>query len=144
MGRQNADQPRTLSPLGEDFFDPILLPHIPLAEEFDLDPVIRCQSLGVLAQCTPERFGELGLVEDPDLPFVRIRCHALSKTDLRQRAKQQDPVPAGEHPSDLRRVAFRQQCQAHSGMILKTGLFGSAYAGLGMERWDRRWCGQAP
>jgi hypothetical protein len=105
--------------LGQHRLDPVFLPHVAFAQELDLDPVLSRQSLGILAQRVAKRLGELGIVEDPDLSLVQIRGHPLGKADLRQRAEQQEPVPAGKHPRDLRRVAFRQQRQAHSGIIVK-------------------------
>jgi len=107
--------------LGQHRFDPIFFPDIAFAQELDLHPAFRCQPFGIVAQRVAKRLGELGIVEDPDLALIQIRGHALGKTDFRQRAEQQSPVPAGKHPGDLRRVTFRQQRQAHSGMSVESG-----------------------
>ncbi len=106
--------------LGQHRLDPIFLANVVFAQELDLDPVLGGQPFGVLAQRVAKRLGELGIVEDADLALVQIRGHALGKADLRQRAEQQYPVPAGKHPGDLRRVTFGQQRQAHSGMSVKS------------------------
>jgi hypothetical protein len=42
-----------------------------------------------------------------------------------------DPVVTGEDPSDLVPVSFRQQFDAHPGIIVNI-LFGSGLAGLGI------------
>jgi len=97
-----------IAAFGQHRLNPIFLAHIAFAQVLDLDAVFRRQALGILAQRVSIRLGELGVVEDPDLPLVQIRSHALGKADLRQRPKQQDPIPAGKHPRDLRCVAFRQ------------------------------------
>jgi hypothetical protein len=41
-----------------------------------------------------------------------------------------DPVVAGQNAGDPALVAFRQEFDAHSGIIIDI-LFGSGYAGLG-------------
>jgi hypothetical protein len=78
--------PGMIAAFGQHRCDPIFLPHVAFAQKLDLDPVLRRQSLGISAQRVPKRLGELGIVEDPDLPLVQIRSHVLGKADLRQRA----------------------------------------------------------
>jgi hypothetical protein len=106
--------------LGQHCLDAVFLPHIAFAQKLDLDAVVRSQPLGVFPQRVAKRLGEPGVVEDPDLTLVQIRGHTLGKADFRECAEKQDPVPAGKYPGDLRRVAFSQQRQAHSSMIIKT------------------------
>ena len=106
--RQDANQPRMIAAFGQYLLDPIFLPHVAFPQKLDLDPVVRRQAFGILTQRVAEWLGEHGIVEDLDLSLVQIRCHALGKADLRQRAKEQYPVPEGRRPRDLGRVAFRQ------------------------------------
>ena len=96
-----------IAALGENVLDPIFLAKVAFAQELDVDPVFRCQPLGILPQPVAERLGEPRVVENADLPRVQIRGHALGKADPRQRAEQQDPIPARKRPRDLRCVAFR-------------------------------------
>jgi hypothetical protein len=96
-----------IASLGQDLLHPVFLPHIPLAEELDLDPAVGRQPFGVLAKLVPERLCELRVVEDPDLSLVQIRGHSLRVADLRQRAEDQHPIPATQYSRDLMRVPFR-------------------------------------
>src|SRR5215831_19426959 len=100
-------------------------------------PFFRRQPLGILPQPVAERLGEPRVVENADVALVQVRGHALGKADPRQRTEQQDPIPAEKRPCDLGCVAFRQQRQAHSGIIpWSNNLFGSGCAGLGhAEAW---------
>src|SRR5215471_9050784 len=122
--------------LSENFLDPIFLAKVAFAHKLDVAAVFRRQPLGILPQPVAERLGEPRVVENADVALVQVRGHALGKADPRQRAEQQDPIPAGKRPRDLGCVAFRQQRQAHSGIIpWSNNLFGSGYAGLGESRW---------
>src|SRR5215468_4009085 len=118
--------------LSENFLDPIFLAKVAFAHKLDVAAVFRRQPLGILPQPVAERLGEPRVVENADVALVQVRGHALGKADPRQRAEQQDPIPAGKRPRDLGCVTFRQQRQAHSGIIpWSNNLFGSGYAGLG-------------
>jgi hypothetical protein len=119
--------------LGENFLDPIFLAKVAFAHKLDVAAVFRRQPLGILPQPFAERLGEPRVVENADVALVQVRGHALGKADPRQRAEQQDPISAEKRPRDLGCVAFRQQRQAHSGIIpWSNNLFGSGYAGLGL------------
>ena len=106
-----------IAALGDNLLDPIFLAKVAFAQKLDVDPVVRRQALGILPQPVAERLGKPRVVENADVALVQIRGHALGKTDPRQRAKQQDAVPAGKCPRDLGCVTVRQQRQAHSGII---------------------------
>src|SRR5215471_5413674 len=121
--------------LSENFLDPIFLAKVAFAHKLDVAAVFRRQPLGILPQPVAERLGEPRVVENADVALVQVRGHALGKADPRQRAEQQDPIPAEKRPRDLGCVAFRQQRQAHSGIIpWSNNLFGSGYAGLGFAK----------
>ena len=107
-GGENADQPRLLTPSGQNLFHPVFLPEVPLADELDLDARIGSHLLRVLPNLVAEWLGELRIVEYPDLPLVQKRGHPTGKADLWQCAENQHPVPATQHPGYLRRVTFRQ------------------------------------
>ena len=107
-GGENADQSCLLTSACQNLFCPVFLPEVPLADELDLDSSLGRHLLRVLANLVAEWLGELRVVEYPDLPLVQKRCHARRKADLRQRAKNQHPVPTAQHSGNLRSVTFRQ------------------------------------
>ena len=117
-GRENADQPRLLTPAGQNLFHPVFLPEVPLADELDLDSRFGRHLLRVLANPVAERLGELRIVEYPI--FLSYRNDVIpGKADLRQRAENQHPVPTAQHSGDLGGVTLRQQFNAHSGIITR-------------------------
>src|SRR5881227_280698 len=106
-----------LAALGERLFHAILFAEVPFADELDLDASVRCQLLRVFANAVPERLGESGVIEDPDVSLEQKRGHPSRKTDLRQGSENQHPVPATQHTRDLVPVPFRQQLDGHFGII---------------------------
>jgi hypothetical protein len=80
-----------------------------------------------------ERFGESRVVEDPHLVLVQVRGHSPRVADLRQSAKNQHPVPAAQYSRNLSRISLGQKFNVHHKMITKA-LFGSGYAGLGVQK----------
>ena len=104
----NLRQSKQFAFIIREFFCPVFLPEVPLADELDLDSSLGRHLLRVLANLVAEWLGELRVVEYPDLPLVQKRCHARRKADLRQRAKDQHPVPTAQHSGNLRSVTFRQ------------------------------------
>jgi hypothetical protein len=56
----------------------------------------------------PERLREFRIVENPDISHVQKRGHSSRKTDPRQGAEDQHPVPAAQYTGNLRGVTFRQ------------------------------------
>src|SRR3982750_4564392 len=116
-GGENAHQPRLLTPSRENFFHPVFLPEVPLADELDLDTGFRRHLLRVLANPVPEWLGELRIVEDPNLSLEEKRRHASGKADLWQCAENQHPVPTTQYTGNLSGVTFRYQFNAHSRII---------------------------
>jgi hypothetical protein len=56
-----------------------------------------------------KRFGKSRIVEDPDLPRRKKSRHSLRVTGSRQRAGDNDPVIAGEHPGEALAVTLRER-----------------------------------
>jgi len=56
-----------LAAFSERLFDAVLFAEVPFADELDFDATVRCQLLCVLANAVPERLGEPGIVENPDV-----------------------------------------------------------------------------
>ena len=113
-GGQDAHQSRMLAAPGQNFLHPVFLAQVPLADELDFDAGLGRLPLRVLAQLIAERLGEARVVEDPHLPLIQIRGHSPGVADLRQRAKNQHPVPAAQHSRYLCRIPFGQQFDVHS------------------------------
>ena len=106
-GRENADQPRLLPATGQNLFHPVFLPEIPFADELDFDSRLGSHLLRVLANPVAEWFGELRIIEYPDLPLVQKRRHPAGKADLWQCAENQHPIPTPQHPGYLPGMTFR-------------------------------------
>ncbi len=99
-GREDADQPRMISALCQDLLHPVLLTHIPLAQELDRDPVFSRQMFRILAQFIPERLGEFRVIEDSDL---------ASRTDTRSSLRRSRSWEACRTPAlDPNNSASRQ------------------------------------
>src|SRR5207253_9009580 len=62
-----------------------------------------------LAHAIAKRFGKSRIVEDADLPRRKKYRHSLRVTGSRQRAGDDDPVIAGEHPGEALAVTLRQR-----------------------------------
>jgi len=116
-GRNDGDQPGLPPALGQHGFDQSLLAYTPLADMFDLDPVLSCQPFRVLSQFIAKPLRETWVVEDPYLVGVQVRGHPLGETHVGQSAKHQDAVIAGKHPSYLVRMPFSEKRQPHLGII---------------------------
>src|ERR1035441_10348789 len=142
--RKNAAPFRThqaglFAPLRQGLFDAVFLAEVFLANVLDLDAVVGRQLLGVLPQSVPEGLGEAWIVENPDLVLVQVRSHPVGKADLGKRTEHQQAVEARENTRDLRGVAFRQQRQAHSGIIVEPVWFRLCRVRCWKERSGRRW-----
>ena len=128
-GREDTHQPRTISAFCKDLLYPIFLPHIPFAQELDLDAVFGSQPFGVLAKLIPERFGKARIIEDPDLSLVQARGHSLRVADLRKRAEDEHAI---RRPSTPRSDQVRSVSSSTPIVASYPDLFGSGYAGLGL------------
>jgi len=64
-----------ISPLDQHCLDSIFLPNVAFAEILDLDAVLGCQSLGILAQRVAKCFGKPRIVAVRDPPSSQpLRC----------------------------------------------------------------------
>jgi hypothetical protein len=62
-----------LASLCQYCFREIFFPNVPLADELDPDASLRRHLFGIFTNPVAERFGELRVVEDPDIPLVQKR-----------------------------------------------------------------------
>jgi len=79
----------------EHLGDDVLLADVLLGSMFDGDAGSTSQLGSAVAHAITERFGKSRVVEDPDLPRREKSRHSLP----RQRAGDDDPVVAREHPA---------------------------------------------
>src|SRR5690242_9225515 len=70
---------------------------------------LRMWFLAMCSMAIAKRFGKSRIVEDPDLPGRKKSSHSLRVTGSRQRAGDDDPVVAGEHPGEALAVTLRQR-----------------------------------
>src|ERR1700680_2677620 len=89
--------------------DDVLLADVVLGNVFDGNASGTRQLGGALAHSIAKRFGKSRIVEDPDLPRRKKSRHSLRVTGSRQRAGDDDPVIAGEHPGEALTVNLRQR-----------------------------------
>ena len=82
----------------EHLGDYVLLADVLLGNMFDGDARSTSQLGSAVAHSITERFGKSRVVEDPDLPRREKSRHSLRVAGPRQRAGDDDPVVAGEHP----------------------------------------------
>ncbi len=92
--RENADQTgRVRGALRQNLFYAVFFAEVPLADEFDLNARFRRQLLRILANPVTERFGELRVVEHPDVSRV-----------------QYDVIPpAKQIPGNVPKISIRSQ-----------------------------------
>src|SRR6476620_9860185 len=102
---------------GQRLFNAIFFADVPLADELDLNASAYCQLLRLFANTVPERLGESGIVEDPDISLKQKGRHPSRKTDLRQGSENEHPVPATQHTRDLVSVPVPSTAQAPFGII---------------------------
>jgi hypothetical protein len=68
---------------------------------------------GAVAHSIPKRFGKSRIVEDPDLSRRKKSRYSLRIAGARQRAGDDDPVVAGEHPGEAPaapRISYSKRC----------------------------------
>ena len=73
---------------------------------------------GAVAHSIPKRFGKSRIVEDPDLSRRKKSRHSLRIAGARQRAGDDDPVVAGEHPGEAPAVTLCQKLP-HAALPLR-------------------------
>ena len=129
-GRENADQPRMLARAGQNLFHPVFLPEVPLADELDLDARFRRQPLRVLANPVAEWFGELRIVEDPDLPLVQNTTSSPRQSRSSAACRISTSGPSNPARPRSERRAVRSVVSSPLRHHIRD-LFGSGYAGLG-------------
>src|ERR1039457_4623138 len=128
--RKNAHHAGMLAALLQKLFDPVFLPKALLsAHKLDRHPLFGGDPLHVCPQRLAQRLGPLGVIEDPELVLVEVVGHPAGVTPAGHRPLDDDPVVAGENPSDLIFVSVISSTPIPASY--RMFLFGSGYAGLG-------------
>jgi len=139
------DQAGMVAAYGKYLGDDVFLANVLLGNVFDGDASRTGQFGSAVAHAITKRFGKSRIVEDPDLPRRKETPSSPSHSRPGQRAGDDDPVVAGEHPGEALAVTLRQQLPQpplplppSRAPILSS--FGSGLAGLGFESDVARCC----
>ena len=107
--RDDMDQAGMVAAHGKYLGDDVFLANVLLGNVFDGDASRTGQFGSAVAHAITKRFGKSRIVEDPDLPRRKKPHHPLGIAGPGQRAGDDDPVVAGEHPGEALAVTLRQQ-----------------------------------
>src|SRR6202043_4162423 len=107
--RDDMDQAGMVAAHGKDLGDDVFLANVLLGNVFDGDASRTGQFGSAVAHAITKRFGKSRIVEDPDLPRRKKPHHPFRIAGPGQRAGDDDPVVAGEHPGEALAVTLRQQ-----------------------------------
>ena len=107
--RDDMDQAGMVAAGGKHLGDDVLLAEVVLGNVFDDNATSIRQLGGALAHSIPKRFGKSRIVEDPDLPRRKKPHHPFRIAGPGQRAGDDDPVVAGEHPGEAPAVTLCQK-----------------------------------
>jgi hypothetical protein len=107
--RDDMDQAGMVAAHGKYLGDDVFLANVLLGNVFDGDASRTGQFGSAVAHAITKRFGKSRIVEDPDLPRRKKPHHPLRIAGPGQRAGDDDPVVAGEHPGEALAVTLRQQ-----------------------------------
>src|SRR6202048_696157 len=107
--RDDMDQAGMVAAGGKHLGDDVLLAEVVLGNVFDDNATSTRQLGGAVAHSIPKRFGKSRIVEDPDLLRRKKSRHSLRIAGARQRAGDDDPVVAGEHPGEAPAVTLCQK-----------------------------------
>ena len=107
--RDDMDQAGMVAAHGKYLGDDVFLADVLLGKVFDGDASRTGQFGSAVAHPITKRFGKSRIVEDPDLPRRKKPHHPLGIAGPGQRAGDDDPVVAGEHPGEALAVTLRQR-----------------------------------
>ena len=107
--RDDMDQAGMVAAHGKYLGDDVFLANVLLGNVFDGDASRTGQFGSTVAHAITKRFGKSRIVEDPDLPRRKKPHHPLRIAGPGQRAGDDDPVVAGEHPGEAPAVTLCQK-----------------------------------
>lgn len=118
QGREDVDQPRMLSALGDDLLYLFFLTEVLFPNELDLQPILLGQTLSMKTDFVPQGFGKLGVIENTDAFGSQMATHGVAVANLGNGSRDHHAVEAGKDTSDLAGVFF---CQQGHGFPLPEG-----------------------
>jgi hypothetical protein len=86
------------------------------------------QSLGILANLVPQRFGPASEVKDADAVEPQIPAHPIGVTDARQGATDHHPVQAGQFTSDFGGMPLSEKFHYRPPVLGLASLYQTALA----------------
>src|SRR6516225_6018290 len=107
--RDDMHQAGMIATEGKHLGDDVLLADMVLGKMFDGDASSTGQLSSSFADAIAKRFGKSRIVEDADLARRQKCRHSLGIAGPQKRAGDDDPIIAGEHPSETLAVPLRQQ-----------------------------------
>ena len=106
-----------LTSFAENLLDSLFFAEIQTLDELDRQAVFPSQAFGVLPDLVSQRFGELGVVEDPDLTVEELLRHRRRITDLGNHAGDHHPVEARQLAADPAGVALCEKLLCHGPVL---------------------------
>ena len=117
-GRENMNKARMAATALQSFGDDVFLADMSLADELDLNPVLLRQPLSIGANSITQGFCKMGIIEDANLMSVKIARHSLCKAETGENPLDDDPVVAGNDPSNLVGISLNKR---HGNTPLRVG-----------------------
>lgn len=124
QGGENMDQPRLISTLGHDLFNPFFLPEVLFPNKFDLQTTLLGQPLGMETDFIPQGLRKMGVIKNPNPLGSQMATHRIGVTDIGERSSDQNTIEARKNPSNLTGVSL---CQHTHGFPLKISQKDSLY-----------------
>ena len=100
--REDVDQARVITALGDDRLDSLLLPEVVAPDELDDQPALLGEFLGVSTDLLSEGLGEQWVVEEGNATDSQVSRHGLGMADISECARDRHPVKAGQGATNLR------------------------------------------
>ena len=114
-GGEDMDQSGMIPALGDDLLQTLFFTKILLSDEFDLHPIVPAQLLGPQTDFVPQRFDELGIIENTNALRSQMAAYGIRITDIGKGPGDENPVKAREDSSNFTGIPF---CQRGHGSIL--------------------------
>jgi len=109
QGREDMDQPRMFSSLGENLLDPFFFTKILFPDELNLQTILLGQTLCLETDFIPQGLGKSRIVKEPNPLGPQMATHGLAVANLRNRSCNDHTIKARKYPSNLTGIFFGQQ-----------------------------------
>jgi hypothetical protein len=96
-------------------YNPVLLAEsLETADRLHLHSRRLRERLRVLVQAVTQRVNQLGVIEEPNLPFQELGLHGINMAAVRQASGDDNAIETSKHSNDPVLVSFRQKGVAHA------------------------------